>query len=155
MVHAAATWIGLFVIGFLAMQGANAALLALGAALCVLVSMYALGIERASLGSMLTALRGALGRAPAVLRGVVSTMRAAAAADVTLRPALVQVRTQAADDFSIGALAWAVSAAPGSVAVDASGDSVLVHVLEENDESAAKLSAIEARVVSPTQRGRG
>jgi multisubunit Na+/H+ antiporter MnhE subunit len=154
MVHAAATWIGLFFVGLLATQGANAAALALGAAVCALASVYLFGAERAQVRVMLSALGGVLGRTPAVLRGAAGTLRAAAAADVTLRPALVQVRTWAEDDFSLGALVCAMSAAPGAVAVDASDDNVLVHVIEEHDESAAELSAIEAGVVGRSPRGR-
>jgi len=154
MVHAAATWIGLFLIGLLALQGANAAALAVAVTVCVIFVVYLFGLERAQPGAMLSAFGGVLRRAPAVLRGAAGTMRAAASADVTLRPALVQIRTRAEDDFSLGALVCALSVAPGGVAVDAGDDSVLVHVIAEDDESAAKLDAIEANVVRRSVRGR-
>lgn len=154
MVHAAATWIGLFLIGLLVMQGANAAALALAVTACVIISAYLFGFERAQPGAMLSALGGVLSRAPAVLRGAAGTLRAAASADVTLRPALVQVRTRAEDDFTLGALVCAMSAAPAAVVVDAGDDSILVHVIAEDDESAAELDAIEATVVRRAVRGR-
>ena len=154
MVHAAATWIGLFLIGLLAMQGANAAALAIGAAVCAVASVYLFGVERAGVGSMISSIGAVARRVPNVLAGAARTLRAAAAADVTLRPALVQVKAHAEDDFSLGATVLAMSAAPGAVAVDVSDDSLLVHVIQEDDESAADLAAIEASVTGGARRGR-
>lgn len=153
MVHAAATWLGLFLIGLVATQGANAVALAACTAGCALASVYLFGVERANLGAMLSALAGLLARVPALFRGAARTMRAIVAADVTLRPALVQVKTYAEDDFSLGATVCAMSASPGVVAVDASGESILVHVIEERDDSAADLRAIEASIVQRNLRG--
>lgn len=152
MVHAAATWIGLFLLGLLAMQGADAAALAVGAAACAGASVYLLGRERASAASILSSVIAVLRRLPAVLAGAAGTLRAAAAADVTLRPALVRIKAHADSDFSLGATVLALSAAPGAVAVDVNDDALLVHVIREDDESAAQLAALEASVTGKGRR---
>jgi len=80
-------------------------------------------------------------------RGAGAAARAAIAADVTLRPALVRIRTRRQSEASRAALAHFISAAPGGVIVDVDGDGMLTHVLHEDALDAPELAALEAQVV--------
>lgn len=80
-------------------------------------------------------------------RGAGAAARAAIAADVTLRPALVRIRTRRQSDASRAALAHFISAAPGGVTVDVDGEGMLAHVLQEDTLDAPELAALEADIV--------
>jgi len=90
----------------------------------------------------------ALSRAGAVFSGAMAVARAAVAADVTLRPALVRIKTRPSSDLARAALADMISAAPGAVVVETDNDGVLVHVLNEHAIDAADLSRLEADVIA-------
>lgn len=156
MLHAAAMLTGLFLLGVLfAGRGfAPDLLIALGgiALACVVISARFGGIARAAFGAPQLGWL-ALTRTGAVLRGALTTVRAAIAADVTLNPALVRIRTRAADPFAKAALAELMSAAPGVVVVEADVDSALVHVNDEDGVDAADIGALEARVIGALGNG--
>ncbi len=88
----------------------------------------------------------ALSRLGRVLGGTRAIVRAALAADITLKPALIRVRTKS------GAAAQAVladmmSAAPGMVVVDAGADGLLAHVIDEDSVDTEAISRLEMRVL--------
>jgi multisubunit Na+/H+ antiporter MnhE subunit len=87
-----------------------------------------------------------LARIGAVVRGGLSVLRAALAADVTVKPALVRVRTRSSDPIARAAFADLMSAAPGMAVVDSDEDGVLVHVINEDAIDEADLGALESRV---------
>jgi len=151
MLHAAAILIGTFVLALVAMGAsvASHALLAAGAIAlgCALFALRFGGPARTTFSAPhLLALAAA--RAGDVLRGALAVVRAAVAADVTLKPALVRVRTRPASVFAQAALADLISAAPGAVVVAADEDGLLVHVTDEDGVDAAQLGALEARVLT-------
>jgi multisubunit Na+/H+ antiporter MnhE subunit len=135
MLHAAAMLAGLFVLALLLTQGwmsRDHAALAFGAALVSIGLALVLGGVRKnpfSAAPQLAVLT--ISRAGAILTGALGAIRAALAADVTLKPALVRVRADAADGFAQAASADLISAAPGSVVVETDSDGMLVHVLNE------------------------
>lgn len=152
MLHAAAMLIGLFVVWLLLTQqwnGAQDFAIAGAAALaCVLLSARLGGFGRGSAFSHAPQLLIlALSRLGAVFGGALATICAALAADVSLRPALVRVKTRATSDFSRAALADMIGAAPGAVVVEADAEGLLVHVLDEESIDAVNLGQLEARVV--------
>lgn len=151
MLHAAAMLAGLSTIWLLLTQRWATPVdivFAVGAALaCVLVSTRFGGLGKT--GPFLRAPQTVfvlLVRSAAVLRGALATIRAAIAADVTLKPALVRVkwRTQSVDERA--AFAGLVSASPGSVVVETEPDGVLVHVINEDAIDAEDFSRIEAQI---------
>ncbi len=158
MLHAAAMLIGLFLFGVLvAGRGFAPDVMIAVAAIafaCVLISARFGGIARGAFGAPQLAWL-ALSRTGAVVRGALTTMRAAIAADVTLNPALVRVRTRANDPFAKAALAELMSAAPGVVVVEADTDSALIHVNDEDAVDAADIGALEARVIGALGNGAG
>ena len=95
-----------------------------------------------------------IGRARSVVANAWATIRAAIAADVSLKPALVRVRTRAHSDISKAAFADMISATSGAVVVDADSDGLLVHVLDEDHVDAERLGRLEARVLGALE-GRG
>jgi multisubunit Na+/H+ antiporter MnhE subunit len=157
MLHAAAMVAGLFVIGFVMAQGwtsRDGALLVLAAALAsVAVAMRLGGVRKNPFSSapQLLMLIGA--RAQAVMRGALSTIRAALAADVTLKPALVRARTGAADGFAQAAAADIISAAPGSVVVETDREGMLVHVINEDTVDSDTLANTHQRAARLLGRG--
>ncbi len=153
MVHAAAMLTGLWALWLLLTQywTAPTALLVGGAVAlaCVLIAARFGALKdgdgafaRAPQLMWLTATRGG-----DVLRGALGVMRAAVAADVTLKPALVRVRTRATSDLARAAMADMISAAPGAVVVDVDSEGFLVHVLDEDAIDVVALGDLEARVI--------
>lgn len=146
MLHAAAMVIGLSAVWLLFLDARNAAA-AIGVSASVVLLIWRLGGVRANAFAHAPGLVAlAVARAGAVARGAARTMRAVLAADVTLRPALVRIRTRAAAPAARAALVGALSAAPGAVVVDGDGDSLLLHVLDEDKVDAGEIGAAEARV---------
>lgn len=157
MLHAAAMLVGLLVIYLLATPHVNMSqdmAMAAGAALvCVVVTARLGGVAPNAFARAPQLLMLVGARARSVLTGALATMRAAIAADVTLKPALVRVRTRAAEPFTRAALADMISAAPGAVVVDANADGLLVHVTNEDAVDAADLGRLEARVLRALEPG--
>ncbi len=148
MLHAAAMLAGLFALGLLLAEGwtsAERAAFAFASALASVALMLPLGgIRKTPFSAAPQFALFVLSRSGAILRGALATMRAAIAADVTLKPALVRVRADARDTLAQAAAADAISAAPGSVVVETDGEGMLVHVLNEDRADSAGFAAIEA-----------
>jgi multisubunit Na+/H+ antiporter MnhE subunit len=152
MLHAAAMLAGFFGIGLLLTQGwMSRDLIAVtsGVALATVALALLLGGVRknpfSTAPQFITLIVSRLG---AVLRGALATTRAALAADVTLRPALVRVRADEAGPFAHAGAADAISAAPGSVVVETDSEGMLVHVLNEEATDSAALTAVQSRAIS-------
>lgn len=157
MLHAAAMLIGLFAVGMLAIgrwTAEAATLIGLASLACVLVSarLGLVGPNALSSGPQHVLL--ALGQAGAAVRGALTTIRAAVAADVTLKPALVRVKSRTQRNLAQAAFANLVSAASGRVVVDTDADGLLVHVNDEDAIDASELGAIESGVIDALDKGR-
>jgi multisubunit Na+/H+ antiporter MnhE subunit len=154
MLHAAALLAGLSIIWLIAAphgQLSQDVPIALAAALvCVGLSSRFGGIAPSAFARAPQFILLAISRAGAVMRGTLSTIRAAIAADVTLKPALVRVRTRASAPFSKAALADLISATPGMVVVETDAEGMLVHVIDEDGVDAAGLGRLEAHVLAAT-----
>ncbi len=157
MLHAAAMLIGLFVLALLVFAQrplSEAAMLAgMLSLVCVMFAARFGGIG-ASLWSAPQALALGLARIGAVFSGAVRTIRSAIAADVTLNPALVRVRSRAECGLARAVMADLVSAAPGALVVETEGDGDLVHVINEDAIDANDLGVLEARVIAALEGGR-
>jgi len=149
MLHAAAMLAGLFVLALLITQGwmsREHALLAFGVALASMSFALAFGgVRKNPFSTTPQFLMFVSSRLGAALGGALTTVRAALAADVTLKPALVRVRADETGAFALGAAADAISAAPGSVVVETDSEGMLVHVLNEDATDSEALTAIQAR----------
>ena len=145
MLHAAAMLLGLCILWLLATlrfgSAADVAIAVLAAAACVLVSARVGGVGSAFARAP-RALLTIVSRAGAVLAGSVATIRAAVAGDITLKPALVRVRTQGRG-AERAAFADMLSATPGMAVVETDPDGLLVHVMHEDDIDAADLGRLE------------
>lgn len=148
MLHAAAMLIGLSALWLLATQKWNSAEeigVAFAVALtCVVVTARLGGASFANLPRVMWL---SLSRAGAVLVGSLTTLRAAAAADVTLTPALVRIKTRNAPPAARAAFADQLSVAPGMVVVETDADGFLAHVLDEDAIDASDLGRLEQRTV--------
>jgi multisubunit Na+/H+ antiporter MnhE subunit len=156
MLHAAAMLIGLFVLGLLAIGHVDSeSLIAVGiaSAACVLLSARLRLIGPGAFSSVPQHIALSLGQAGAAARGALATIRAALAADVTLKPALVRVKSRTQSDAAQAAFAGLISAAPGMLVVETDADGVLVHVNNEDGVDAAELGAIESRVIAALDAG--
>ena len=150
MLHAAAMLTGLFLIWLALTQRAfsipDLAVAFAAALACVLAAWRFGGVGRGfARAPRLLVLR--MRRAGAVVRGAVRALRDAIAADVTLRPALVRVRSRVTGAGARAVLAELISAAPGQVVVEADADGLLLHVNDEDGVDAAELGALEAQVL--------
>lgn len=146
MLHAAAMLIGLSAIWLLATQQWNS-LQQFGvaiaiAAVCVAVSARFGGVSAVFKSAPRLALLS-LSRIGAVIAGALVTLRAAAAADVTLTPALVRIKTRGATPAARAAFASQLSTAPGMAVVETDADGFLAHVLNEDAIDAAELGRLE------------
>lgn len=149
MLHAAAMLIGIFalavvVIGRGPMPEALLAA-ALIAAACTLFAVRFGGVGKNVFAAPQLGVLG-LSQTGAVLRGAMATLRAAVAADVTLKPALVRVKTRSDDGFVRAALATQMSAPPGGAVVETDDDGFLVHVINEDGVDASGIGGLEGRV---------
>jgi multisubunit Na+/H+ antiporter MnhE subunit len=159
MLHAAATSIGLWLVWLLLAQRWTSGLdLGFGVAVavcCALLGARFGGVARGAVASTPSLALLALARAPAMLRGSVATVRAAIAADVSLKPALVLIKPRPASEEARAALATMMSLAPGAVVVEADDEGLLAHVLDEDAVDAVRVGALEAGVLAAMQEGRG
>jgi multisubunit Na+/H+ antiporter MnhE subunit len=145
MLHAAAMLLGFFGLWLLTTQrylSVPEMFLGFGAAaLCVLLALR-LGGAGAAFVRAPRAAYGVVLRFNAVIAGALSTIRAALAADVTLKPALVRIRTRGRGEER-AAFADLLSAAPGMVVVETDAEGFLAHVLEEDGVDAGELGRLE------------
>jgi multisubunit Na+/H+ antiporter MnhE subunit len=150
MLHAAAMLLGLILIWLALTQRAVApldwALAGLVALAALLIAWRFGGLGRGFARTPQVLVLGA-SRANAIWRGAVGTVRAAIAADVTLQPALVRVKSRVTGAEARAMLADMISAAPGQVVVEADADGLLLHVIDEEAVDAAALGALEAQVL--------
>jgi len=152
MLHAAAMLFALFALGLAVTQGWGSreqAMLVFAAALVSTAAAMRLGgVRKNPFSTSPQFLVLIASRSGAVVRGALSTMRAAIAADVTLRPALVSVRADAAGLTAKAAAADLISAVPGSVVVETDGDGMLVHVTNEEAMESGAFTALQARAAA-------
>jgi multisubunit Na+/H+ antiporter MnhE subunit len=92
-----------------------------------------------------------IARSGAVMRGALATLRVAASADVTMKPALVRVRSRTARASERASFANMISATPGMAVVETDTDGLLVHVLDEDGIDATDLGRLEGRIVGGGQ----
>ena len=157
MLQAIALFSGSFAVWLLLEQRfAAAALIAAIAAAIVCVLLTArlprLGRRTFTLMPKLAAVQ--LMRTGGALVDAIGTVRAAIAADVRLKPALVRVRTRASDALSVATLATWIGATPGAVVISSDNDGVLVHVNDEGDERFARIRDWESMLARGPSRGR-
>jgi multisubunit Na+/H+ antiporter MnhE subunit len=152
MLHAAAMLAGFFALCLLFTGRASAAedfALALAVALASVAAATMLGGVRknpfSSAPQFLILITSRLGPQ---ISGALATIRAALAADVTLQPALVSMRTNTASAFAKAAMIDMASAAPGAVVVESDADGVLVHVTDEAATGEKDLAALERRMAA-------
>lgn len=149
MLHAAAMWAGLAIIWLAATQGwssVEGVVMAASAALaCVVVALRFRALSPDYAGAPASAWLS-LSAIGAVVGGLAAVARAALSADVTLRPALVRIRTRAATPQARVAFANLLSAAPGVAVVETDEDGFLVHVAFEDGVDAAELGRVEEAV---------
>lgn len=149
MLHAAAMLCGLVVLWMLAAGRVTSPqdwmIAGVVALACVVVAVRFGGATRAfTRAPRLLALNVA--RAGAVVRGTLATLRAAVSADVTMKPALVRVRSRAQGVAERASFANMITATPGMAVVDADADGLLVHVINEDAIDAADLGRLESMV---------
>lgn len=109
--------------------------------LCVAVSAWLGG--RRDLGAPLGLAVERLRRTPGNFHAALRTARAALAADVSLQPALILIKARPASSAVKAAFIGSINAEPGQIAVEADGDGLLAHVLDEESVEPHHLSALE------------
>ncbi len=151
MLHAAAMLLGLCIIWLLATQQFGSvgdfAAAAAAAALCTFVAARTTGVSRAFARAP-RALFTVFARAGAVLRGCLTTMGAALAADISIKPALVRVLTRGRNPDR-AAFADMLGATPGMAVVETDAEGLLVHVMNEDAIDAADLGRLEGMTGAP------
>lgn len=155
MLHAAALLCGLAALWLLVTQRASSPqdwmIAGIAVLACVAVAMRFGGVSRAyARAPRLLALNAA--RAGAVIRGTLSTLRAAVSADVTMKPTLVRVRSRTQDVAERASFANMISATPGMAVVETDADGLLVHVIDEDAIDAADLGRLEDMVIGGGRR---
>jgi multisubunit Na+/H+ antiporter MnhE subunit len=133
MLHAAAMLAGLFVLGLLITQG---------------WSSRDEAVRKSPFSTAPQFLLLIFSRSGAVLHGALSTIRAALAADVRLKPALVRVRSEAIGAAAKAAAADLISAAPGSIVVETDSEGTLVHVMNEDAADSSVFAAVQSRAAA-------
>src|SRR5262245_55543651 len=145
IVHGAALLLGLCIFWLLATQrfssAADLAVAVAAGAACMLLALRLGGVSR-TFSRAPRALFTVFVRAGAVIRGALSTLRAALAADVSIKPALVRVRTLGRGPER-AAFADMLGATPGMAVVESDMDGLLVHVMNEDDIDPADLGRLE------------
>ncbi len=152
MLHAAAMLAGFFIIAFLLVQGWTShdqlgfALIASLASVGVALQLW--GFRKTPFSAPHHFIALAVSRLGAMWSGTMAVIRTAVAADVTVKPALVRVRGGEADGFASPACANSISMAPGAVVVETDGEGMLVHVIDEDKQSADAFAALERRAAA-------
>lgn len=150
MLHAASMLTGLWIIWLLVTGGWTSneelAVSALATLVCVVFAWRAGGVSGAMTRLPADVVRASQ-RMGAVIGGAIATMRAAIAADVTLKPALVRVKSRAQSQEQRAAFGAMISATPGMAVVDVDPDGLLVHVLNEDAVDAEDLGRLEAQII--------
>ncbi len=139
MLHVAAMFIGMALLA--ALLAPDQLWMVFGAAVAsVLASVWLGGVSRSPwrLPAMVSQFAMRFG---ATLQGAVAVARAALAADVSLKPALVRLRAPG-DSNSLAALAGMISAVPGAIVVETDAEGFLIHVINEDKLNAEHLSAV-------------
>lgn len=156
MLHAISMGIAMSVLWLLLTQRWHApediALAALVGAASVSIALRMGGATPAFLRfpSVITA---SFARIGASMTGALSTLRAALAADVRLKPGLVRVKSVLAG-ADTAAFAGMVTSVPGAAVIDTDDEGMFVHVLNEDDVDAAELGRLQ-RAAQTSRRGRG
>jgi multisubunit Na+/H+ antiporter MnhE subunit len=156
MLHAAAMFLFFSALAAAVLSGAGSDALTWRpfaiAAICVLTSARFGGISP-SYGRFVQNARLRAAHAGASLAGAARCLRAALSADVAVNPALLRLRHRAGDQEGAAQLAAALGAAPGTVAVDADAESLLVHVIDEGSGEVPGYLVLEA-IVAGAEKGR-
>lgn len=134
VLHAAAMTLALLAISMLIGAGAGVLPAVLMALACVVLAARLGGVSAVFARAPRDSVAAVTGLGE-VFRGAFKTARAAVAADVTVWPALVRIKS-ASPQAELAAAAHKASAAPGALVVAADSDGLLVHVLDENDDAA-------------------
>lgn len=154
MLHAAAMLFGFILLWLLTSQrlaSVQDAVIAVAAALaCTLLAMRFGGATGAFVRAP-RAIYGVVARLGSVMAGALSTIRAALAADITLKPALVRIKTRGRGEER-AAFADLLSAAPGMAVVETDAEGFLAHVLDEDSVDAADLGRLERVAGAQEQR---
>ncbi|MFT3726289.1 MAG: Na+/H+ antiporter subunit E [Terricaulis sp.] len=152
MLRAAAAFLGCFVLWVLVAQRVNAPLDFVFAAVAVvgavLVGGHFGGGVSASFLRAPYLLLLELSRVKTVLGGALSTARAALAGDVRLTPGLARLKTRGIDADARADVATIISTTPGNVVVEADGEGLLIHLINEHEMDGADLSGLEARALA-------
>jgi len=157
MLQAAALFFGTFAVWLLLEQQFTAAalLVAIAASIaCVVMTARLPRLGRRTFTQMPKLAAVQAMRSGAALSDAISTVRAAIAADVKLKPALVRVRTRGGDVLGIATLANWISATPGAVVISSDDEGLLVHVNQEGDERFARIRDWEALLEDGASKGR-
>jgi len=145
MLHAAAMLLGLCLLWLLTTQRFNTiedfAIAGAAALMCTLIAMRVGGVG-AAFARAPRALLTMASHTGAVLRGSLATLRAGLAADVTLTPTLVHIRTRGRG-AERAAFAHMLSATPGLAVVETDPAGFLVHVINEDEIDAEELARLE------------
>lgn len=150
MLHAAAMLIATGIIWLLMTERWSSAEdfgAAVGAGAACVFAAWRLGGVGGDFARPARMLQLALARVGSVARGALSVLRAGAAADVTLTPALVRVKPRAARAADRVAFANMIGATPGSVVVDVDAEGLLVHVIDEEAIEPADFGRLEHLVL--------
>lgn len=154
MLHAAAMLFGFVVLWLLTTQHLSSVqdgvIAAVAAAVCTMLAWRLGGVGGAFVRAP-RAMYSTIARMGSVMGGAVSTIRAALAADVTLKPALVRIKTRGRGDER-AAFADLLSAAPGMVVVETDAEGFLAHVLDEDSVDPADLGRLERVAGAQEQR---
>jgi multisubunit Na+/H+ antiporter MnhE subunit len=113
---------------------------ALGAAAATVLARGG-GAQGGAFSKLFPGIATLLARLAEIVRGAVSTIRAALAADVELTPGLIRQRTEALRGGDGVDAVTAIGAAPGAAVIALDGENALIHAL---DEGAVNPSSFQA-----------
>lgn len=150
MLHAAAMLTGLCMVWLLLTQqwhSPTEMIVAVGAAFIAATCAARLGGIGGAFARAPLVLVIAVSRLGAVLGGASATVRAALAADITMKPGLVRMRTKA-NAAAQAVFADLVSAVPGIVVVETGTEGLLAHTINEDTVAPEDFSLLEARVLN-------
>jgi multisubunit Na+/H+ antiporter MnhE subunit len=146
MLEAIALFLGTFVLWLLLQQQFMALGIAAAVAASASVTLIAAQLARPGRGTftrMPQLLLVQTTRAGAAFADTFAIVRAAIAADVRLKPALVRVRTRSSEPLGLATLANLIGASPGAVVIASDEEGLLVHVNQEGDERFAEVRSWE------------